>query len=106
MLAQKKIPNPKNKKLHSLETKNKIELEIDEKDPIFFLPEGEVSRSPCFELGEKKLYRLLLFEKRRGGNEKNIAGKIFNGVRSQSVSMRFQTYKRRIFRNRFSLKTK
>ena len=55
---------------------------------------------------EKKLYRLLLFEKRRGGNEKNIAGKIFNGVRSQSVSMRFQTYKRRIFRNRFSLKTK
>lgn len=46
----KKMPNPKNKKLHSLETKNKIELEIDEKDPIFFLPEGEVSRSPCFEL--------------------------------------------------------
>ena len=47
------MPNPKNKKLHSLETKNKIELEIDEKDPTFFLPEGEVSRSPCFELGEK-----------------------------------------------------
>ena len=64
------MPNPKNKKLHSLETKNKIELEIDEKDPIFFLPEGEVSRSPCFELREKKLYRLLLFENRRGGNEK------------------------------------
>ena len=100
------MPNPKNKKLHSLETKNKIELEIDEKDPIFFLPEGEVSRSPCFELGEKKYIGFYYSKRDAAAMKKNIAGKIFNGLRSQSVSMRFQTYKRHIFRNRFSLKTK
>ncbi|MDE6719041.1 MAG: hypothetical protein K2J68_04200 [Treponemataceae bacterium] len=50
-----KMPKPKtkNRKLYSLETKVKVEFEIDENDPMFFLPEGEVSCSPCFELGGK-----------------------------------------------------
>ena len=43
----------KNRKLYSLETKGKVEFEIAEENPMFFLPEGEVSCSPCFELGGK-----------------------------------------------------
>ena len=89
-----------------METKNKIELEIDEKDPIFFCRKEKCLVRHALNL-EKKNYIGFYYSKRdAAAMKKNIAGKIFNGLRSQSVSMRFQTYKRRIFRNRFSLKTK
>ena len=56
------MPNPKNKKLHSLETKNKIELEIDEKDPIFFCRKEKCLVRHALNL-EKKIISAFIIRK-------------------------------------------
>lgn len=72
-----KMPKPKskNRKLYSLETKCKAEFEIDESEPIFFLPEGEVLRSPCFELGGKNYVGFYYSKGDAAAMKKTLRGK-------------------------------